>query len=179
MARDANRSRTRRGGRGSIAVGACLGAAAAAILAVAGCATQPGQPENIVRSYPPTQVQGVKVYFASCRPAHYDNVAKLDASKLGLFSSYGFNLRWLRSLRDQAAGLGADGVLLIPLGSVATFGAEEHGPGFRALAIRLAATPAPTPGTALWAAHCEKAARQLDYRVFHRSTGLAGKRGGG
>lgn len=178
MAHKANHSGTRPGDDRRIVRGGCL-AAAAAMLAVAGCTTQPAHPQNVVRSYPPTHARDVKVYFSSCKPSHYDTLATLDASKLGLFSSYHFNLRWIQSLRSQAAGLGADGLLLIPVGTVATFGAEERGPGFRALAVRLAATPAPTAGTAPWAAGCEKTSHQLDYRVFHRSTGLAGKQGGG
>lgn len=149
----------------------------AGLVLAGGCSTGPRAPQVVEATSAPVHADAVRLYFPSCKPAAFDTVARLDASKLGNFSSYAFNRRWIQQLRGQAAVLGANGLLLIPRGRAATFGAEEHGPAFKALAIRLATTP--TPGTAPWAASCDRAAKQLDYRVFHRSTGLAGKQGGG
>ncbi len=109
----------------------------------------------------------VKVYLPRCEPSSYEKVAKLDASKLGNFSSYQFNRRWIKALRKQAGSLGANGVLLFPLNDAASVGAVRHGPGFKASAISSRPVKAAPPGTNPWAAECKDTANLLRYEVFH------------
>lgn len=139
----------------------------ASLLLFAGCSLSPNPPQVVGRMRAPIDFHAVRLYVPQCKPAHYETVAKLDASKLGNFSSYQFNIMWIKQLRKQAAGFGANGLLLIPISSAETLGSDRHGPAFKALAIWEHPVEAPAAGTSMWAKPCLHTARLLRYEVFH------------
>ncbi|GEM_PF-2776124 len=138
----------------------------ALLLLVAGCSLGPQPPRMAGRMRAPIDFHAVRLYVPQCKPPHYEVVAKLDASRLGNFSSYRFNMRWIGELRRQAAGFGANGLLLIPITSAVTIGPIRHGPAFKALAIWEPPIKAPAAGTSVWAGRCQQAAKLLRYEVF-------------
>ncbi|MGH8225096.1 MAG: hypothetical protein ACRER1_02940 [Gammaproteobacteria bacterium] len=131
---------------------------------LAACSLGPQPPQVTGVAQAPIDPHAVKLYLPECKPLAYQTVAKLDASKLGIFSSYDFNLKWLDELREQAADIGANGVLLTETGGAQTWGATRHGPVFKAQAIRESVTQAPTAGTSMWAESCARVAKLLRYR---------------
>lgn len=151
----------------------------ASLLVVTGCSLRPQQPQMVGRMRAPIDFHAVRLYVPQCKPSRYEVVAKLDASKLGNFSSYQFNMRWISELRKQAAGFGANGLLLIPISSAETIGPDRHGPAFKVLAIWQLPIKAPAVGTSLWAKLCTQTAKLLRYRVSHGwGPGTAGNGGG-
>lgn len=141
-----------------------MGLAAGVLLA--GCALGPKPPQAVAAEHAPVKPDAVRVYIAQCRPAQYETVARLDASKLGLFSSYQFNLHWIGLLRKQAAGLGANGVLLTKLAG--TYPAP--GPAFNALAIWEQPTGVRVASTSP-SATCLQAAKLLRYKLGGQNHG--------
>ncbi len=109
----------------------------AMLLLFSGCTLGPKPPQVTGAVRAPFDLNEVSLYLPQCEPAHYATVAKLDASKLGKFSSYQFNLNWIKKLRQQAAKLGANGLLLTPLSQPRAPVGPTHrtGPGFRVAAI--------------------------------------------
>lgn len=138
----------------------------ALLLAVAGCSLGPRPPQMVGRMRAPIDFHAVRLYVPQCKPPHYEVVAKLDASKLGNFSSYQSNMRWIGELRRQAGGFGANGLLLMPLGSAVTIGPIRHGPAFKAVAIWEPPIKAPAAGTSVWADRCLRVAKLLRYEVY-------------
>jgi hypothetical protein len=154
-----------------------LGGAATAAAVIAGCATSP--PTLVGRPRPPIAVGEVRLYLEP--PAGpYESIAILDASSGHAFA-FGAEAKAqvvIRRLEDQAAALGANGVLLeditadpgaatvaggvgtrywgargnVDLGVSAAFTARRHG---RGTAIHVdaasppAAAPAPPPASPL------------------------------
>lgn len=151
--------------------------ALSAMAVLAGCGTKPQPPDVTGRMRAPINFHAVHLYVPGCAPGQYERIARLDASKLGGFSSYRFNMHWIRMLRDQAAGLGANGLLVIPVSHAATMGPDRHGPAFRVLAIWEPSVPAPAASTVSGTPRgCSQAVRQFTYEVFH---GWGPRAGGG
>ncbi|MGH8161713.1 MAG: hypothetical protein ACRESR_06150 [Gammaproteobacteria bacterium] len=137
------------------------------LLLFAGCSLSPQPPRIVGQMRAPIDFHAVRLYLPQCAPAQYETVAKLDASKLGNFSSYQFNLRWIKQLRKQAAGLGANGLLLVQVNSPLEIGAIRHGPAFTANAIWEPPETAPHSGTSMWALPCLQTRKSLRYHVTH------------
>ncbi len=137
------------------------------LFALAGCSLGPQPPQVVGRIRAPIDFHAVRLYVPQCKPPHYEVVAKLDASKLGNFSSYEFNMRWIGELRRQAAGFGANGLLLTPISTAETWGPIRHGPAFKVLAIWEPPTEAPATTTSMWAKPCQQTAKRLRYRTFN------------
>lgn len=133
--------------------------------ALMACRIEPQPPQVLGQVHEPIDFHSVHVYVPKCAPPQYKTVAKLDASKLGNFSSYQFDIRWIKALRKQAAELGANALLLIPVGHVVGAGAVRHGPGFKALAIRGPPTMAAAISTSPQAALCAAATKILRYET--------------
>lgn len=150
----------------------------ATLLTLAACSLSPNPPRIVGRMRAPIDYHAVRLYLPQCTPAHYRTVAHLDASRLGNFSSYQANMRWIGFLRRQAAGMGANGLLIIPINQALTIGPIRHGPAFRAQAIWEPPTAAPAAGTSPWAAPCQLTAKQLRYQVSHGSPRPSGNNSG-
>ncbi|MGH8274387.1 MAG: hypothetical protein ACRES9_09100 [Gammaproteobacteria bacterium] len=137
------------------------------LFALTACSLGPQPPQVVGRMRAPIDFHAVRLYVPKCKPLRYKTVAKLDTSKLGVLSSYQFNLYWIKLLRKQAAGLGANGVLLIPLNAAVSspgvYG-SSFGPAFKASAI-WEPQQAPAAGTSSWAARCLHAADLLRYNT--------------
>lgn len=141
------------------------------------CSLGPAQPEIVGRVRVPVDYHSVRLYLPECAPKNVNIVANLDGSKLGNFSSYQFNMRWINMLRKQAAELGANGLLLIPTSHALTIGAVRHGPAFKVRAI-WAAPMRPYNDNPLASGNsCAQAVKHLQYNVF-QGTGLIWGSGG-
>jgi hypothetical protein len=137
-----------------------------ALFLLGSCAVQPQPPQMLGRIRAPIDFRAVGLFTPECKPASYQTVAKLDASKLGNFSSYQFNLNWIRALRKQAGTLGANGLLLVPINHGATWGAIHHGPAFKAWAV-WEPPPASTAGIAEMPEPACITETELSYKVTH------------
>lgn len=73
-------------------------------------------PKVVGPIHPALLLSEVTVFEPPLIPKHYIVVAKLDATGYGGWSSQGVDQLILRRLRKQAALLGANGVLLTPVG---------------------------------------------------------------
>ncbi len=114
--------------------------------ALAACASR--QPPQIVGPVrPPVNPNAVTLYVPGHIPAHYQIIAKLDSYGLGGFSGGDTNRKIVIELRRQTGLLGANGLLLLPIGkgaasggSVATrsVGGHPAAPGVKAYAIYVA-----------------------------------------
>ncbi len=124
----------------------------------AACTLGPRPPQITGVKRAPIASADVGLYLPQCGPLHYETVAKLDASKLGNFSSYPFNLDWLEKLRKQAAGLGANGLLLVPISRPGFNEMPKPGPALQAEAIYV-----PSPENSLGGASgCANCASKLE-----------------
>lgn len=136
------------------------------LVSLTACSLGPAQPEIVGRVRVPIDYHSVRLYLPGCSPKNFNIVANLDGSMLGNFSSYQFNMRWIKMLRRQAAELGANGLLLIPINHALTVGAVRHGPAFKVRAIWTESLKSSDDNPMASGASCTQALNRLQYKVF-------------
>lgn len=98
----------------------------AVVVGLAACASAP---RIVGPIHPAIPSDSVVIYNGPSHiPQHYTVVAKLDAAGYGGWSSPSMDALVLRRLRREAARLGANGLLLIPVGHFPQLPAEPGGP---------------------------------------------------
>ena len=78
-------------------------------------------------------------------------------------------MRWINMLRKQAAELGANGLLLIPISAALTIGAVRHGPAFKVRAIWVESFRPYDDNAMASGDSCVQAVKHLQYKVFQGS----------
>lgn len=89
-----------------------IGCAAVILSALTACRSPP---RMVAPARPALSPTSVVVYQPPLLPRHYTVMAKLDATGYGGWSSRGVDRIVLQRLRREAAGIGANGILLIPI----------------------------------------------------------------